>query len=517
MNIAVRVDSSVAIGTGHVMRCRALATELRDRGAAIHFITRALPGHLGDLLERDGFRVSMLPELLAAKDDADNGHTKLSFYQNEDAIQTIAAISKHECNWLVIDHYALDQNWETQLRFSGRKILVIDDLADRPHNCDMLLDQNYAQCALSRYQQLVPAHTQLLLGPRYSLLRREFAELRKTMPSRSALIQRVLVFMGGADNVGIVGKILTALSSLRLAHLDVDLILDSNSLHNDSITKQAAKRSNTYIYGPQQHLADFMAKADLSIGAGGVTMWERMCMGLPSLVISTAENQLPACKSLEAAGLIVYLGSAINLDSKAIEASLFGILQENRRIMALAAANQCLVDGNGAKRVAELLYPTARNQLTLRKATADDELTFYDWVNDPTVRRSALNSEPISLDAHAKWFKARLLDPASHLFVLMAGNLPVGQVRFQREGNEFTISYSLDTLARGRGWAKHLLKTAICALDSAPSDKLKAVVKFCNQKSAKILVSLGFEEQPNEQDDSVRVFRATLHKILNHC
>jgi len=510
MNIAFRVDASIAIGIGHMMRCRALAAELRQRGATVHFITRALAGHFSELLANDGVVVTRLPEFDVAKDDGVDQNDWLRVLQEEDGLQTLAAISKFECDWLVVDHYALDQTWEARLRSDVRKLLVIDDLANRRHNCDVLLDQNYAECGLKRYQRLVSTSCRLLLGPRYSLLRHEFAKIRKNKPRQTGDIRRVLVFMGGAENANIIGKILQALTAEQLVYLNVDLVLDEKCFYNDSIRKQANARLNTDIYGPQSDLAELMYEADLSIGAGGVTMWERMCVGLPSIVISTAENQSPSCKALAAAGLIVYLGAAIDLDPSTIEAALTGILGGSQQILAMTAHNQSLVDGYGARRVAELLCPTMPEHLKLRKASSVDELTYYDWVNDPAVRSSSLNDEPIPLDAHCEWFRARLMDPASHLFILMAGDLPVGQIRFQQEGKEYTVDYSLDILVRGRDWAKILLQKGVDALHAEPPSTLKAVVKRDNTASAKVFSGFGFSEQANDKNEFCRYFQFPL-------
>lgn len=509
MKIAFRVDASLAIGTGHVMRCRTLAAALQKKGAHIQFITRAHAGHLADMLVRDGFATTLLPQPACIENKGNDYAAWLGVSQQEDADQTIAALENQQCDWFIVDHYGLDRAWEAQLRPHTRKLMVIDDLANRPHECNLLLDQNYALVGQERYLAWVPEHCQLLLGPRYALLRPEYAQYRETMVPRTGDIKRLLLFMGGADNANITGKILAALSAAQLAHLEVDVVIGSNFIHTTEVTKQANARPNTHIHGPRTHLADLMAKADLAIGAGGATTWERLCMGLPSLVLSIAENQVPACEALASSGFIRYLGSAHDLGVDAIESALLKALAEVKQLHAVARINQTLVDGRGADRVVEVLNPTLAADLTVRPANANDALTYFAWVNDPVVRSSAINSAPIDLTTHLDWFENRLMDVNCHLYVLEAGRLPVGQIRFDQRGSEATIDYSLDDLIRGRGWATQLLELCIEALNTSQLIFINAYVKSKNIASIATLVRLGFVEQTTVGDGN-RHFRLPL-------
>lgn len=495
MNVVFRADASVAIGTGHVMRCRTLASALLNKGAKVHFVTRAHVGHLGELLARDGFPVTLLPPPVAGACNRDDYAAWLGVTQQEDADQTITAVDKQQCDWLVVDHYALDELWEARLRPHTRKLMVIDDLADRPHNCDMLLDQNYAAGGRERYRAWVPAHCQLLLGPRYALLSQEFAEYRKKLFTRADSVRSILVFMGGSDNANVTGKILAALSVEQLLHLEVDVVIGQNFIHKDPVAAQANARPNTRIHGPRPHLADLMLNADLAIGAGGTTTWERMCMGLPSLVISAAENQVPICEALDSSGLIRYLGPATHLDSSAIRGAIVEFLADTKLRRTLATHNRALVDGRGVDRVTEMVCPSERTNLRLRPATPSDALTYFSWANDPKVRSSAINTDPIELEAHLEWFSGRLLDAKCRLFVLEAGDLPVGQIRFESHGGRSTIDYSLDVFVRGRGWGKELVRLGIDAINAIEPTTLTATVRPENDVSSATFIRVGFVEQ----------------------
>lgn len=507
MKIMFRVDASITIGTGHVMRCRTLATALKKHGANIQFISRAHPGHLGDMLAREGFPVTLLPQPECIEHDGNDYAAWLGVSQQEDADQTIVLLENQQCDWLIVDHYGLDRVWEAQLQSHTRKLMVIDDLANRPHECDMLLDQNYVVASQERYLEWVPAHCQLLLGPRYALLRSEYAQYRETMAQRTGNIKRVLVYMGGADNANITGKVIDAFSADKLAHLEVDVVVGPNFIHKVGVTEQANARPNTHLHGPRPHLADLMAQADFAVGAGGGTTWERLCMGLPSLVLSIAKNQVPACVALASSGLIRYLGDEHKFDVAAIESALLEALAAAGHLNASSASYKSLVDGRGTDRVAEAINPTPAVDLMLRPANENDVLTYFAWVNNPVVRSNAINSESIDIATHLEWFYRRLSDVNSHLYVLEARGLPVGQVRFERHRAETTIHYSLDVLVRGRGWANQLLTLGVEALNGSPPTLLRATVKPANVASAAALIRLGFVEQVLDRGDSNRHFQ----------
>ena len=223
--LVIRVDSSTRIGSGHLMRCRTLAEELKERGADVHFVCRRHSGNLNELL-RDTFSVYELPSpSIDTHNVADDDYAAwLGIIQEEDAADTIATLQGWRPDWLVVDHYSLDKRWETALRPYVRRIMVIDDLANRTHDCDLLLDQNFYLGMENRYNNLVPSHCQLLLGPKYALLRPEFRKARKTLRIRDGKVQRIFVFFGGTDPTNETTKVIQALKTLELEFI-VDVVL----------------------------------------------------------------------------------------------------------------------------------------------------------------------------------------------------------------------------------------------------------------------------------------------------
>ncbi len=356
MKIAIRVDASTRMGLGHLVRCRTLAQGLRAQGAEVRFICRAHPGHQIDTLAADAFATTALPAPPNAIDTGESTASEnyarwLGVPQLQDAAETLAALSGWRPDWLVVDHYGLDADWEQALRPEVGRILVIDDLANRRHDADLLLDQNYATDGARRYAGLLPASAVTLIGPRYALLHPAYAEQRRMLRSRGRDVQRLLIFFGGTDPQNLTGLALQALAAPDLADLTVDCVVGATNPHRESLSRQAVARPGTRLHGPRPHLADLMAEADLAIGAGGTTTWERCCLGLPSLVVSIAENQRPACAALAAGDVIHYLGHRDTVGIEVLREAVRQLVQDRARRQHLAAAGMELVDGQGAARV----------------------------------------------------------------------------------------------------------------------------------------------------------------------
>lgn len=358
----MRVDASVEMGLGHLTRCRTLAGALRSHGAEVRFVCREHPGHQIERLRADGYRVEPLPapEPSPAAPVAGEDHARwLGVSQSRDAEETRAALEQAPVDWLVVDHYGLDRVWECALRTAVDRIMVIDDLADRRHDCDLLLDQNHVRDAETRYRGLVPESARLLFGPRYAVLHPEYRRARRGRRRRAGRLERVLVFCGGSDPHGLTGRALEALSRPALAHLAVDLVVGANNPHAETIARQAAARPRTRLHGVRPHLADLMADADLAIGAGGTTTWERCCLGLPALVVSIADNQRQICESLAADGLIRYLGHADAVGVDDLGEAILQLARDPDRLRRISVAGARTVDGRGTERVVEAMRARA--------------------------------------------------------------------------------------------------------------------------------------------------------------
>lgn len=356
MKVVFRVDASAQMGIGHLMRCLTLAEKLRESGAQLRFICREHSGNLIAQLQQKAMPVTVLP--VPAINDTTSGEDYaiwLGVTQAEDAKQTIEALNDEKPDWMVVDHYGLDVEWEQRLRPHVGKLMVIDDLANRHHECDVLLDQNYSAEGERRYVGLVPDTCKLLVGPRYALLRPEYAEYRKTLRARDGQVRRVMVFFGGTDPQNVTGMALEALSHSNLKHLEVDVVIGSNNPHRKSIEQQVLHRPHTTLHEPRPHLADLMVQADLALGAGGATTWERLCLGLPVLVVSIAKNQVPSCDALHRSRLVNYLGYQDKVDAAGFFHEIIQMIGNPSRLVEMSLAGQSLVDGHGADIIKETL------------------------------------------------------------------------------------------------------------------------------------------------------------------
>jgi len=458
LNVIFRADASRLSGSGHVMRCLTLAEQLRGRGARVGFVCREHPGHLIDLIEAKGYPVTRLPcppggRARAAGEVAHAAWLEASW--NQDAADTIAALQGARPSWLIVDHYALDHHWEQELRPCVEQIMVIDDLADRRHDCDLLLDQNLSPALETRYDGLVGARCQKLLGPKYALLRPEFAEARKTLGERSGTLRRVLVFFGGVDQDNETERALLALTGIPERRFEIDVVVGSGNPLKGHIEAVCAKLAGVRFHCQVDNMAQLMAAADLAVGAGGSTTWERCALGLPALVTALAENQRELAQEGARQGLFFYLGEASRVAPDALSSGLRFALASPETLRFYAANCLKAVDGRGADRVASRLLPVP---LELRRASLEDCDSVYRWRNAEETRRFIFDGEPIALEAHRDWYRRTLENPARVLLIGESGAKPVGVLRYDFSGEEALISVYLVPGGQGRGVGSQLIR-----------------------------------------------------------
>jgi UDP-2,4-diacetamido-2,4,6-trideoxy-beta-L-altropyranose hydrolase len=360
MEVVVRADASTAVGTGHVMRCLTLCDALRSAGAVVRFICRQADGHLGELITERGYAVTVLTADATGREKLLGYERWLGVPLDTDAEQTIAAIaaSKVRPDWLIADHYALDSRWEQRLRPNVRRIMAIDDLADRTHDCDILLDQNLISGMSERYRDKVPKRCRLLMGPDFALLRGEFARMRATVALRTGPVRRLLVFLGGADSANYTMTALDAVGAIGNPRPEVDVVIGVGHRMRAEIDAQCRARGFT-CHVQSVHMAELMANADLAIGAGGSASWERCCVGLPALIVSMAANQVVIGQNLEDYGACVYLGNIEAVSAEKIRQELENLLSNPAAVQRLSARAYALVDGRGTERVIEALRQAA--------------------------------------------------------------------------------------------------------------------------------------------------------------
>lgn len=436
-NILFRADGDMAIGSGHLRRCLALADRLRQWGYECLFASRAPTQNFNGLVRDAGFELVELPGPFDAARDAD------------DMIAALAARGPFDA--LVVDHYGLDAGWERKARQIASRIAVIDDLADRRHDCDLLLD--VAPGDTARYDALVPADCRKLLGPRYALLRPDFARQRAKAPQRSGAVARILVSFGGVDANDLTGRTVTAIRA-ALPDVAIDAVLTSLSPHRDQLQRRADADDRLSLHVDATAMAELMVAADLAIGAGGSTSWERACLGLPSIVAVIAENQRATASALEEYGCAVALSAGPGFDAE-LQFLVAWLSARPALLRLMSSAGAAAVDGQGVARVAAAIAPP---DVAVRPAAADEARKIWEWRNAPEIRATAIDRAEIPWKDHSAWFARRIADPQTVMLIGAGQDGEVGFIRFDLDHDTATVSIFLAPGHAGRGVGRALLQ-----------------------------------------------------------
>jgi UDP-2,4-diacetamido-2,4,6-trideoxy-beta-L-altropyranose hydrolase len=344
VRVLFRADASIALGTGHVMRCLALADALKARGAECTFICTPAKGNLLDLIESRGHMGHALGAPQSAQPAAD---------WTVDADLSRTQARELGPDWLVVDHYRLGAEWEGSLRSSVGKILAIDDIG-RPHSCDALLDQNLETAVHDRYKSAVGGRM-LLLGPSFALLRPEFATLRpRSLARRSGTLERILVSMGGSDPDNETSKALAGLAILGRSDWIVDVVIGGQNPNAPEVEQACRKLADARIHVQTSKMAELMLSADFAVNAGGSTTWERCCLGLPAIATIVSDDQVAIIEAGAKAGAHIPLGRSNRLMPADYAEAIAALTPECLRAMSKSAAEIC--DGLGADRVADRLH-----------------------------------------------------------------------------------------------------------------------------------------------------------------
>jgi len=490
------------------MRCLALADVLTGRGCEVRFVTAAMPTDLIDLIEVAGHEVRMIEPSDSGADRPDWDRTSAApDEQQSDAAATLAALGDWRADWLAADNYRFDEHWEREARGSGARLLVVDDLANRRHDCDMLLDHTAGREA-DEYRPFVPDDAELLIGADFALLRPEFeaARPRSLERRRSARPDRLLVSLGSTDIGGLTAKVLEALVQEGIgAHIDV--VLGSEAAPSlPRVSKLADAHSNITLHHRPESMAGLMAAADLAVGAAGTTSWERCCLGLPSVTLIIADNQQTVARNLETLDAIIAVP-----DWTEVAPAVRDLLSNPRRLQEMSAVAAAIVDGKGAQRVAVALLGDpvpAADTPSLRPATADDSETLWLWRNDPLMRRMAKSQGPIPWSAHDLWYRRALSNARTVILIGEIGGTPVGMVRFDpRSDGSFLVSINLDPHRRGRGLGTKLLAAGCDRfLEKMIGVKLCAEIDRSNAASERIFERIGFVPARGDEAAQYRTY-----------
>ena len=503
--VAFRVDAGHVMGIGHVMRCLTLAAELREQGATCRFICRNHPGHLAAVIKAQGFNVTLLPIFPHTTEETTPStfhEQSAPFYASwlgapwhDDAAETLTAFGSERVDWLVIDHYAVDHRWHAMMRPVCNQIAVIDDLADRAYDCDVLLDQTYGRKAQD-YAPWVPKLCRGLFGSQYALLRPEFSNFRcESQARRAALAEQktplrsLLVTIGGSDPENITGALLKALGrEAAMSDVHVTAVLGPTAPHRENVIALVATLPFTckILVGPT-NMADLMVQADLAIGAAGTTTWERCCLGLPSLMLITAENQTEIAHQLQATGA----AKLLNIDDfDSVYQELIGMMAT---YSTYSQASQELCDGHGAQRVAQAMAAITHR---LRPAQWADCEAIWQWRRAGEALKFYRQSVDTSLVDHSSWYRTALQDQSKNLWIFEIANQAVCYIRLDHGDARQTATISIYVApgARGQGFGALGLQTACRQAQREGFVALFAEVHEDNLASQRLFLGQGFSE-----------------------
>ncbi|WP_423205146.1 UDP-2,4-diacetamido-2,4,6-trideoxy-beta-L-altropyranose hydrolase [Pseudomonas kribbensis] len=486
MRVLIRADASPTIGSGHIARCLTLARVLRAQGSHVAFACRRLPGHRLDALQAEGFETFELPDRYAGEDPEQAIESMLPWQADIDALATQLE-GQAEFDWVIADHYGLDHHWQTAARRFAPRIAAVDDLATRRYSVDLLLNQNLSGLS-ENYQPLLPAGCRTLLGPRFAMLREEFSGPAIGI---KPVARRVLVNFGGFDAARQTHHAMLALADF--SGLEVDFVAGADNPAWAEMQALAETRPNWRLHSFVSDFHRRMTEADLFIGAGGGTSWERAALGLPTICIAVSNNQQNNGEVMAAAGAHVFMGAREQVSVEQLRDAVGFVVDNFYLRQSLAERSRQLVDGRGASRVAAAL---AGAVLKMREATLDDAQLLFDGRNAEAVRRWSLESGVIEWSQHLNWLNASLRNPQRLLLIAEADDGPVGVLRYDLRGFEAEVSLYLLEGRFGLGWGRALLARgeAFVTAHRPQLTAISAQVLPANQASLNVFRDAGFTQ-----------------------
>ncbi|WP_458374163.1 UDP-2,4-diacetamido-2,4,6-trideoxy-beta-L-altropyranose hydrolase [Pseudomonas laurylsulfatiphila] len=486
MRVLIRSDASPTIGSGHIARCLCLARVLRRQGSHVAFACRLLPGHRLEALRAEGFEAFELPERYSDEDPEQAIESMLPWQAD---IAALAPLLEHQpaFDWIIVDHYGLDHHWQTAARRFAPRIAVVDDLATRTYSADLLLNQNLSGTP-EAYTSLLAPGCRTLFGPRFAMLRDEFCCPAIEIKPRA---RRVLVNFGGFDAAMQTHHAMLALADFP--ELEVDFVAGAGNPAWAQMQALAASRPHWRLHSFVSDFYRLMTEADLFVGAGGGTSWERAAMGLPTICIAVSNNQQANGEVMAAAGAHVFMGAREQVSVEQLRLAI-GFVAGNQGLrQSLARQSRQLVDGRGAQRVAAAL---AGAVLRVRAATQGDAQLLFDGRNTEAVRRWSLETGVIEWSAHQNWLTASLSNVRRLLLIAEADDGPVGVLRYDLRGFNAEVSIYLFEGRFGLGWGRPLLARGESVVKAhwPELESLSAQVMPANQPSLKVFREAGFTQ-----------------------
>lgn len=477
--LLIRADAGGVLGTGHVMRMIALSQAYVRRGGRVTIASVKCPESMVTRVEELGIDHRML-------EGCELGDA-------QDAASTLKLSHELEAQWMVLDGYHFGYDYQKRIKKAGLALLCVDDhgYSDR-WCCDAILNQNLDAEKCFDYSNDI-ASCQLLLGSSFCLLREEFLRAKRHTKSWG-VIQKLVITLGGSDPENATTATLSLLNESVARPLEIRVLAGGDNSHVDQL-RNFKSHHQVEVVQNASNMPEQYAWADGIISAGGSTCWEWLYLGLPGAIVTIADNQCPIVRALTqerraALSLGLFNGPSFGANTKQLSKWI-----DMPAALCEAPVATGIIDGFGANRVAGFL---SGSKVILREAKSEDSDQYFVWVNNPEVRKNSFSHDPISKDAHARWFSNRINTSYSCLLVVVdfEGN-DLGQVRFdfdeQKQG--WIVDFSIDSSFRGGGYGKAALLEALLWIRQKHEGRLLilADVLEINPVSKRLFSRLGFE------------------------
>lgn len=479
-HLVIRADAGTQIGSGHLMRCLALAQSWKDDGGDVTFITACQAEGLLHRLRDEEFDIKVLSNTYP--DTADWNSTR-------------DILAGHPGAWVVLDGYHFDEVYQQQVKAAGHLLLMIDDNAQLKHYyADILLNQNLHAVQL-RYA--CEPYTHFLLGTQYVLLRREFIAWKERQREIPEVAHRVLVTLGGGDPDNNALKVIQALQEVDIPDMEATVVIGASNPHA-AVLEQAAKRSRIPIRLEQnvKNMPELMVWADVAVSGGGTTVWELLFMGTPSLFLIVADNQRYTAEFVGNRGFGKNLGLMENVSTESLTEAITSLAKDSNLRATISQKARQMVDGLGAQRVVSYMKKQRTGVLKLRLATIEDCRLLWELANEPAVRAASFSTELIPWEDHVNWLRRKIAEPGyrHYIIVLKDNDNPIGQVRFDSRGNEAEIHVSIASALRGHGYgSRTILMASMHLFKDSGITRIYANIKPDNSQSVRAFTKAGFK------------------------
>lgn len=491
MNVAIRVDGNVEIGVGHVLRCLTLAHKLASFGVQCTFFVRNISSYLSRNIS-SSFNLILLDSSDADFKVTDNYSTWRGVGEEFDAKEFLSKATTIDFDAVIVDHYGLGCRWEKTVSTSFDHTIVLDDLANRRHVCNVLVDQSLGRL-ISSYFNLVPSTCEILVGPKFALLRDEFSNVNQNVEKQ----YDILINFGGADKENYTEHVLGMLATCANMHKhSIKIIIGSDYPYTLGLERRVEKLGLKFkLVENPNNVAREISECSIAIGAGGVSLLERSALGVPSIIYAIADNQEHICAEYERQrlGTVIRKGEVYEHIKLA---SIIDTKLDPKILSKESRLNRNFVDAHGTDRVVAQLLKEF-DLLTEAEATIADTKFVYECRYEKTDTSHYVNSNIPTYECHMNWFSKNLVRKDCMHIIFQCGLAKIGYIRLDREKNFYDVSIYVHTKYRSRGFAEIMLNKLV---DRVGTQKLQASVHVKNEASLKVFLNCAFNIISKDQN-----------------